>query len=160
MRIRPADPTDASAIWAVIAPAIHRGEVFALPRDMSEAAAIAYWCGPGHHVFVAEADGRVLGTYYVRANQSGGGDHVANAGYATAPEAAGRGVARAMCEDSLVRARALGFTAMQFNFVVSSNSRAVRLWESCGFDIVGRLPGAFRHPALGPIDALVMFRAL
>lgn len=160
MHIRPAAPVDASAIWAVIAPAIRGGQVFALPRDMSEAAAIAYWCGPAHHVFVAEADGRVLGTYYVHANQAGGGDHVANAGYATAPEAAGRGVARAMCEDSLVRARALGFTAMQFNFVVSSNSRAVRLWESCGFDIVGRLPGAFRHPELGPVDALVMFRAL
>lgn len=160
MHIRPAEPADAPAIWAVIAPAIRGGEVFALPRGMSEAAAIAYWCAPGHHVFVAEAEGRAIGTYYIRANQAGGGDHVANAGYATAPEAAGRGVARAMCADSLARARALGFAAMQFNFVVASNVRAVGLWESCGFDTVGRLPGAFRHPALGAVDALVMFRTL
>lgn len=160
MRIRPAEPADASAVWTVIAPAIRGGEVFALPPSMNKAAAIAYWCASDHHVFVAEAGGRLLGTYYIRANQAGGGDHVANAGFATAPDAAGQGIARAMCEDSLIRARALGFAAMQFNFVVASNGRAIGLWESCGFEIVGRLPGAFRHPALGPVDALVMFRTL
>lgn len=160
MPIRPATSEDAAAIWAVIAPAIRAGEVFALPRDMGEAEAIAYWCAPHHHVFVAEEDGQVLGTYYFRANQAGGGAHVANAGYATAPAAAGRGIARAMCEDSLARARSAGFRAMQFNFVIVTNERAVRLWESYGFATVGRLPGAFAHPTLGEVDALVMYRRL
>ena len=160
MQIRASVPGDASAIRAIVVPPIRAGEVFALPRDMSEAEAIAYWRGPDRETFVAEEGGRILGTYYLRANQEGGGAHVANAGYATAADAAGRGVARFMCLDSLERARARGFRAMQFNFVVSSNARAVRLWESCGFEIVGRLPGAFDHPALGEVDALVMFRRL
>jgi len=160
MLIRPAEPADASAIWSIIEPAIRGGEVFALPADMSEADALAYWCGADRWTFVAEEEGRVLGTYYVRANQAGGGDHVANGGYATASAALGKGVARAMCLDSLDQARARGFSAMQFNFVVSSNERAVALWQSLGFETVGRLPRAFRHPALGLVDALVMFRTL
>jgi ribosomal protein S18 acetylase RimI-like enzyme len=102
----------------------------------------------------------VLGTYYIRPNQSGGGRHVCNCGYVTASEAAGRGVARAMCAHSLEHARARGYRAMQFNFVVSTNTRAVALWQAMGFSIVGRLPGAFAHPALGDVDAFVMFQAL
>jgi ribosomal protein S18 acetylase RimI-like enzyme len=160
MLIRPCEPVDAPAVWAILAPAIRGGEVFALPTDMTEADAVAYWCAPDRMAFVAEEEGRVLGTYYIRANQAGPGAHVANGGYATAPEAAGRGIARAMCLDSLEQARARGFRAMQFNLVVSSNDRAVRLWESCGFDIVGRLPGAFDHPQLGEVDAFVMYRRL
>lgn len=160
MLIRPATPDDAPAIWAILEPTIRPGEVFALPRDMSAAAAIAHWCGPDRETFVTEADGRILGTYYIRANQDGGGAHVANGGYATAADAGGRGIARAMCLDSLDQARSRGFRAMQFNFVVATNMRAVRLWESCGFETVGRLPGAFAHPTLGFVDALVMFRPL
>lgn len=160
MLIRPFASADAADIWRILEPAIRAGDVFALPRDMSEADAIAYWCGPGRRAFVADADGAILGTSYIRANQQGGGGHVANAGYATAPAAAGRGIARALCEHSLEEARRLGFRAMQFNFVVSTNVRAVRLWESCGFEIVGRLPGAFDHPMLGEVDALVMSRPL
>lgn len=160
MLIRPCEPVDAPAVWAILEPAIRGGEVFALPTDMAEAEAVAYWCGPDKAAFVAEAGGRVLGTYYIRANQAGPGAHVANGGYATAPEAAGRGIARAMCLDSLDQARSRGFRAMQFNLVVSTNERAVRLWQDCGFEIVGRLPGAFAHPRLGDVDALVMFRRL
>jgi len=158
--IRPARTEDASALWRILEPVIRAGETYALPRDMSEADALAYWTGPDREAFVAHEDGRILGTYYLRANQAGGGAHVANCGYVTASEAGGRGVARLMCLDSLDRARARGFAAMQFNFVLSSNERAVRLWESLGFAIVGRLPGAFRHPRVGEVDALVMFRAL
>jgi ribosomal protein S18 acetylase RimI-like enzyme len=127
---------------------------------MPAADALAYWTGPEKETFVAEADGVVAGTYYIRPNQQGGGAHVANCGYMTAPEASGRGVARAMCEHSLQYARARGFKAMQFNFVVSSNQRAVRLWQDFGFSTAGRLPGAFHHPRLGYVDALVMFLAL
>ena len=110
--------------------------------------------------FVAEADGRVVGTYFLRSNQLGGGDHVANAAYATDPSQRGRGIARRMAEHSLEAAQARGFLAMQFNFVVSSNDSAVHLWQSLGFEVVGRLPGAFRHPRLGVVDALVMSRRL
>ena len=109
---------------------------------------------------MAEDGGQVLGTYYLRANFAGGAAHVANCGYMTARAAQGRGVARAMCEHSLDRARARGFRAMQFNCVVSTNTRAAALWEGLGFAIVGRLPGAFAHPTKGEVDALVMYRRL
>ncbi|MEH3103172.1 MAG: GNAT family N-acetyltransferase [Sphingomonas phyllosphaerae] len=160
MLIRPASPDDAAAIAALILPEIAAGETYALPRDMDAAAAVAYWCGPDRQTFALEDEGRLLGSYFLRANQAGGGDHVANAGYMVDPSARGRGIARAMATDSFDRARAAGFTAMQFNFVVASNTRAVTLWQALGLVIVGRLPGAFRHPTLGIVDALVMFRAL
>lgn len=158
MLIRPANPVDSTAIWAILEPVIRAGETWALPRDMNEEAALAYWTAPDREAFVAEEDGRILGTYFLRANQLGGGGHVANTGYMTAAEATGRGVGRSMCLDSLDRARAHGFAAMQFNFVVSSNEGAVRLWHRLGFETVGRLPGAFRHPRLGDVDVLVMYQ--
>ena len=158
--IRPASSDDAAAIWAIIEPVIRAGETYTLDRDMSENDALAYWFGADKETFVAEEDGVVLGTYYLRANQAGGGNHVCNAGYMTGAAATGRGVARAMCLQSLDHARARGFRAMQFNFVVSSNVRAVGLWQSLGFEVVGRLPGAFDHPAEGFVDALVMVRTL
>jgi ribosomal protein S18 acetylase RimI-like enzyme len=160
MLIRQACLEDDEAIWRVVEPTIRAGETLMLPRDMSEAEAIRYWRAPEHEVFVTEQNGEILGTYYLRANQRGGGAHVANCGYATAPSASGRGVARAMCAHSLERARVRGFRAMQFNCVVSTNERAVRLWQSFGFEIVGRLPEAFLHPEIGYVDALVLFRKL
>ena len=160
MRIRTAEESDGQVIWSIIGPTIRAGETYALARDMSEAEALACWMEPGREVFVAEEDGRVLGTYYMRANQAGGGDHVANCGYMTAVAATGRGVARRMCEHSLEHARARGYRAIQFNFVVSTNDRAIRLWQGLGFREVGRLPLAFRHPVHGYVDALVMFQAL
>ncbi|WP_309089419.1 N-acetyltransferase [Phenylobacterium sp.] len=160
MPIRTAEPKDHDAVWAILEPVIRAGETYTLDPGLSREAALAYWFSPGHRVFVAEEDGQVLGTYYMRANQAGGGSHVANCGYMTAGAAQGRGLARAMCEHSLQAAREAGFRAMQFNFVVSTNERAVRLWKSLGFEEVGRLPEAFRHPQLGYVDALVMFRRL
>lgn len=159
MHIRPATPADTDAIWAIIGPVIAAGETYALDPAMPRAAALTYWLGADRETFVAEdADGVILGTYYLRANQAGGGDHVANCGYMTLASASGKGVARAMAEHSFARAQERGFRAMQFNFVVSSNARAVALWESLGFVIVGRLVEAFRHPTLGFVDALVMMR--
>jgi L-amino acid N-acyltransferase YncA len=160
MLIRPARPEDCHAIWAILEPTIRAGETYALPRDMSEADALAYWAGSDRETFVAEEDGAVIGTYYLRANQRGGGGHVANCGYMTSSHARGRGVARAMCEHSLHYARERGFRAMQFNLVISTNEVAIGLWQSLGFAIAGRLPQAFRHPCFGYVDALVMFRAL
>jgi L-amino acid N-acyltransferase YncA len=160
MVVRSATTDDHDAIWAILEPVIRAGETYTLPRDMSSQDALAYWASPGHSVFVAEEQRKIVGTYFLHANQRGGGAHVANCGYVTAPWAAGRGVARAMCAHSLDHARALGFKAMQFNFVVSTNERAICLWQSFGFETVGRLPGAFQHPTLGFVDALVMYRSL
>jgi L-amino acid N-acyltransferase YncA len=157
---RIATPSDANAIWAILEPMIRAGETYTLPRDMTRDAALAWWFAPAHEVFVAEENGELVGTYFLRANQQGGGAHVANCGYVTAPMASGRGVARAMCAHSLERARTRGFRAMQYNFVVSTNERAVRLWQSFGFETVGRLPAAFEHPTAGFVDALVMHRVL
>ena len=160
MLIRPAFREDAAAIWTILEPVIRAGETYALDRDMSEEAALAYWLGPDKATYVAEVGGDILGTYYLRANQAGGGSHVCNCGYMTSPAATDRGIARRMCLHSLEQARERGFRAMQFNFVVGTNERAVRLWESLGFAIVGRLPDAFEQPSLGFVDALVMYRAL
>src|SRR5215813_7812992 len=161
MRIRAAETRDADGEWAILEQIIRAGETFALPRDMGSEAALAYWHGPGHEVFVAEdPDGRVVGTYFLQANQQGPGSHVSNCGYATAPWATGRGIARAMCAHSLERARQRGFRSMQFNIVVSTNVRAVRLWEDMGFQTLCRVPGAFQHPTEGDVDTLVMFRHL
>jgi ribosomal protein S18 acetylase RimI-like enzyme len=160
MLIREATASDSDAIWKILEPVIRGGDTYTLPPDMTREDALAYWNSPGHEVFVAEENGEILGTYYLRANQKGGGAHVANCGYITAPWARGRGIARTMCQNSLEHAKTRGFRAMQFNFVVSSNERAMRLWQSLGFEIVGRLPGAFIHPTLGVVDALVMYRHL
>lgn len=160
LTIRPARPSDNDAIWAILEPTFRAGETYPIPRDVSRDHALAYWHTLGHAVFVAEQDGTIVGTYYLRANNKSGGAHVANCGYVVAPETRGRGVARAMCAHSLEEARSRGFTAMQFNFVIASNERAVKLWQSCGFAIVGTLPGAFVHPTRGAVDAYVMYKIL
>lgn len=160
MNVRAALPDDADVIWRILEPTIRAGETYPLPRDMGERDALAYWFGAGHSVFVAEDAGSIVGTYYLRANTTGAGAHVANCGYMTARDCFGRGVARAMCAHSLEEARRRGFRAMQFNLVISTNERAVRLWQAMGFAIVGRLPGAFLHPTHGYVDALVLFQTL
>jgi ribosomal protein S18 acetylase RimI-like enzyme len=139
---------------------IRCGQSYTLPHNMSRNQALEFWFAPGHETFVFEESDVVHGTYFLRANQDGGGSHVANCGYVTAEAAQGRGIARAMCLHSLQRAKERGFRAMQFNFVVSTNERAVKLWLSLGFEIVGRLPGSFRHPENGFVDALVMYKRL
>lgn len=158
--IRPATDADWPAILAIVKPVLAAGETYAIDRDLDDAGVRAYWMMPVHEVFVAEIDGRISGTYYLMHNQRGGGAHVANCGYMTDPAARGKGVARAMCEHSLARARERGFRAMQFNHVVSTNSGAVALWQSLGFAIVGTLPLAFDHPVHGYVDSYVMFRQL
>ena len=160
MIIRKATASDAEAVSSVILPTIREGATYALDPEMSEADALAYWLGPDRETFVAEEAGVVLGTYYLRANQAGGGRHVSNCGYMVSASATGRGIAQRMCEHSMELARSQGYRAMQFNFVVSTNERAVRLWQSLGFQIVGRLPLAFHHPTAGYVDALVMYRNL
>ena len=160
VNIREAAAADWPEIWHVLEPTIRAGETYALPQTWHEHEARTYWFQSGNEVFVAVAAGKLVGTYYLRTNALGGGGHVANCGYLTAEEARGQGVARAMCLHSLAHAKVRGFAAMQFNFVVSSNAPAVKLWTDLGFKEVGCLPQAFRHPRLGPVDALLMHRFL
>ena len=160
MLIRKAEIADARAIAAIILPTIREGATYSLDPDLSEADALAYWMGTDKETFVAEDEGEVVGTYYMRPNQGGGGRHVCNCGYMTSAAAVGRGVASRMCEHSLSHARERKYRAMQFNFVVSTNEGAIRLWQRMGFEIVGRLPDAFQHPSRGFVDALVLFQTL
>jgi ribosomal protein S18 acetylase RimI-like enzyme len=158
--VRPAKPEDHAAIWSILKPIFRAGDTYTIAPDISRTEAIAYWMGASHGCFVAEAGGQVLGTYYLKQNQAGGGSHVCNCGYATHPQAQGRGIARAMLTHSLGEARRQGFRAMQYNFVVETNTRAIETWERAGFAVVGRLPGAFNHPTKGFTDALVMYKDL
>jgi len=160
LHIRRATAEDFAKIWPTLQAIAASGEVFAWPADVSFELARHLWMELPQISCVAERDGLILGSYYVKPNQMGGGDHVCNAGYAVAEAARGQGVAAALCEHSQQQARDLGFTAMQFNFVVSSNESAVHLWTRLGFETVGRLPQAFAHPRLGLVDALVMFKRL
>jgi ribosomal protein S18 acetylase RimI-like enzyme len=158
--IHPATEADRDAIWAILEPMLRAGETYPQARDISREEALGFWFSPEKEVFVWKEDGATLGTYFLKANQVGAGAHVANCGYVTSVKAEGRGIARAMCLHSLERAKERGFRAMQFNFVVSSNTRAVKLWSSLGFETVGRLPQVFEHPTLGFVDALVMYRKI
>ena len=147
-------------VWPIFHAVVSAGETYAYPVDITFEQARSLWTTAPSRCFVAELDATVLGCYMIKPNQAGPGNHVANAGYMTAPQARGRGVASALCEHSLAIARTAGFLAMQFNCVVSSNEVAVRLWERHGFRIVGTLPKVFRHTRLGLVDAYVMHRFL
>jgi ribosomal protein S18 acetylase RimI-like enzyme len=160
LTVRQAEARDRDGIWAILEPTIRAGDTYTLPRDMSRDDALSYWLAEGHEVFVAQDENAIVGTYFLQGNQRGGGAHVANCGYTTAPAARGRGVASAMCAHSLERARQREFKAMQFNFVASTNEGAVQLWQKFGFRIVGLLPKAFLHPEAGYVDAYVMYRDL
>lgn len=155
--IRPATAADHSAIWAILEPVYRAGETYCIPRDITRQAALDDWFGNGFSVFVAEKDGQILGTSHIGPNRPAGGAHVFNAGFATAPQARGKGIARALVQHAKDWSRANGARAMQFNFVVATNEDAVHLWQKAGFSVAGRLPGAFDHPEHGYVDALVMY---
>jgi L-amino acid N-acyltransferase YncA len=160
LNIRPATNEDRDVIWNIFHEVVVAGDAYAFDPGMSREEAFAYWFGADTHTYIAESDRRVVGTYILRANQAGPGAHVANAAYMVAKDARGFRVGRKMAEHSLSEARRLGFRAMQFNFVVSTNASAIHLWQQLGFKIVGTLPGAFRHPRAGYVDVYVMFRSL
>ena len=157
LEIRRAAKTDADIIWTIIEPVIRAGETYALDQDMTKQEALSYWMSPDKWTFVAESEGEVLGTYYLKTNQAGGGSHVCNCGYITSERARGKGIARHMCEHSKLKAHEFNFKAMQYNCVLSTNEGAVRLWKRLGFDIVGTIPKVFDHPKKGLVDAFVMY---
>jgi ribosomal protein S18 acetylase RimI-like enzyme len=167
MKIRAATEADRDAIWQIFNEVIVSGETYPINPDFGRNDALAYWFQPGAHAYVCERLGsggaqeiQIVGAYTVHPNQSGGGAHVANAAFIVAKEARGRGIGRALGKHCLNQARRLGFRAMQFNFVISTNEPAMKLWQDLGMKIVGTLPGAFRHPEKGYVDVYVMFRSL
>ena len=160
LNIRRATKDDCDEIWEIFHAVVATGDTYTFDPQISREDALAYWLHPDAHTYVAEHDRNIVGTYILKANQSGGGAHVANAAFMVAANARGLGVGRAMAEHCLSEARRFGFRAMQFNFVVSTNESALRLWRDLGFRIVGTLPGAFRHPTRGYVDVYVMYRSL
>ena len=154
-----AKDSDRDAIWKIFQEVVAVGDTYPFGANISREDAFAYWFQSGAHTYVAEQDRHLLGSYMLRANWSGPGSHVANAAFMVAEDARGQGVGRAMGEHCLSEARRLGFRAMQFNFVVSTNESAVKLWQKLGMKIVGTLPGAFRHPEKGDVDVYVMFQS-
>ena len=147
-------------IWDILRETISAGDTYALDPSISREDALDYWFACGNRTYVALQDRQVVGTYILRPNQAGSGAHVANAAFMVTASARGQGIGHAMAEHCLAEARRLGFHAMQFNFVVSTNKSAIRLWKQLGFEIVGTLPRAFRHPSEGYVDVYVMFRSL
>ena len=160
LKIRHASNSDHDAIWHIFHQVVAPGDTYAIDPNISRDDAFAYWFRDDTRTYVAELDGRIAGTYTLRPNRAGGGGHVSNASFMVDPDARDKGIGRAMAEHCLDEARRLGYRSMQFNFVVSTNERAMRLWQALGFKTVGILPGAFRHPEKGFVDALVMFRDL
>jgi L-amino acid N-acyltransferase YncA len=183
MKIRPATEADRDMIWNIFRPIVAAADTYALDPNMSRQNAFAYWFAPGTRTYVVEVDAKfrgesvpfpaastvspiadaspvIVGTYILRPNQAGGGSHVANAAFMVSASASGQGIGRAMAEHCLSEARRLGFRAMQFNFVISTNTPAIRLWQGLGFNIVGTSPSAFRHPQKGYVDVYIMYRSL
>ncbi|MCO4846553.1 MAG: GNAT family N-acetyltransferase [Yoonia sp.] len=160
MQIRTATRSDADAVWTLLEPVFRAGDTYAVDPDISREAALSYWMDQPAACYVAVDAGQIIGTYYIKTNQRGGGAHVCNCGYVVGVDAQGQGVAAQMCAASQTQARAQGYRAMQFNFVLTSNVGAIRLWHKLGFETVGTLPKAFDHPALGMVDAQVMYKWL
>jgi len=160
LNIRQATEVDGDAMWNIFHAVIIPGDTYAFDPQMSREEALAGWFAADTHTYIAEKDQHVVGTYILRPNQSGGGSHVANAAFMVAPKARGLGVGKQMGEHCLSEARRLSFRAMQFNFVVSTNEAAIRLWKQLGFKIVGTLPAAFWHPERGYVDVYIMFLSL
>ena len=160
MKIRNTTEADQEDLWQMLKPVFRAGDTYAIDPAIDRGDALAYWTGADAGSFVIEVDGRLLGTYYIKTNAQGGGAHVCNCGFITAPNSGGQGIARKMLEDALTRAKAVGYKAMQFNFVLANNVRAIDIWHRAGFETLGHLPHAFDHPKDGMIDALVMFKTL
>jgi ribosomal protein S18 acetylase RimI-like enzyme len=149
---------DEEALWGILEPMVRKGGTYVFSLDKSKESLMGYWMGADKTTFVVERDGELVGTFYLKANQEGLGDHICNAGFVVAPEAEGQGLGRWMGELAQVEAKSSGFMAMQFNFVIKSNQRAVQLWKSLGFKVIGEIPEAYRHPDLGLVPALIFYK--
>ncbi len=160
IKITPATSADEERIWALLQPVFSAGDTYAVDPLIDREAAIAYWMEADKTAFILRVEGQAAGTYYIRPNQPGGGAHICNCGFITAPSARGKGVARRMLDHALIEAKQQGYRAMQFNFVLASNQRALAIWQRNGFATIGRIPQAFLHPKQGYVDALILHRSL
>ena len=160
IKITPATSADEERIWALLQPVFSAGDTYAVDPLIDREAAIAYWMEADKTAFILSVEGQAVGTYYIRPNQPGGGAHICNCGFITAPSARGKGVARRMLDHALIEAKQQGYRAMQFNFVLASNQRALAIWQRNGFATIGRIPQAFLHPKQGYVDALILHRSL
>lgn len=160
MIIRKAVLEDYDAVWEIFSKVIETGDTYVFDPSTPKKDLEKHWFAPYMHTYVAEENGVIYGTYILKPNQIDLGSHIANAGYMVSPNAQGRGVGRQLCEHSIDLATQLKFRAIQFNIVVSTNKRAVALWQKNGFDIIGTTPGGFRHSQLGFVDTYIMYKRL
>lgn len=160
MTIRPATTQDHEVIWEILKAVVATGDTYVFNPDSSQDKMMAFWCDPDAHVYIAEDGSRIVGTYRIKANQPDRGSHIANGAYMVSPQAKGQGIGRSMGIHSLEQARQLGYHAVQFNFVIKTNTAAVNLWKSLGFEIVGEIPLAFKHQTLGYVNVYIMYKSL
>ena len=160
MTIRLANQTDHEAVWHIISNVISTGDTYVFAPDSTKEKMLNYWFAVDKKTFVAEENGEILGTFYLKENQMDLGSHIVNAGYMVSENARGKGLGKTMAEFSLEEARRLGFHAMQFNLVVKTNEKAVKLWLKMGFSIIGEIPEAYKHSALGFVNAYIMYQKL
>jgi GNAT superfamily N-acetyltransferase len=158
--VRVATKKDEEALWKILEPVIRKGGTYVFSLDKSKESLMGYWLGADKTTFAVERGGALVGTFYLKANQEGLGDHICNAGFVVTPEAEGQGVGRWMGEFAQAEAKSRGFLAMQFNFVIQTNQPAVHLWKSLGFSVLGEIPEAYRHPQLGLVPALIFYKKL
>ena len=160
MTIRLSNPTDQEAVWHIISNVIATGDTYIFAPDSTKEKMLNYWFAADKKTFVAEEDGEILGTFYLKENQMDLGSHIVNAGYMVSENARGKGLGKAMAEFSLEEARRLGFRGMQFNLVVKTNEKAVKLWLKMGFTIIGEIPEAYKHSEWGYVNAYIMYQKL
>jgi L-amino acid N-acyltransferase YncA len=160
MTIRNANQDDHEAVWQIIHEVIATGNTYVFAPDSSKEKMLNYWFSEDKYTYVAEDDGKILGTFYLKTNQMDLGSHIVNAGYMVSSEARGKGLGQAMAEFSMEEARRLGYRGMQFNLVVKTNENAVKLWLKLGFEIIGEIPEAYEHSQLGYVNAYIMYQKL
>lgn len=160
IQIRKARPKDQDSIWQIIQEVIAGGDTYVFDPNSNRDVLLDYWCGVDKHTYVAEIENVIVGTFLITDNFPDLGSHVANAAYMTLPSAMGKGIGRAMGNFSLKEAKNLGYRAMQFNIVVKNNKRAIALWQSLGFEIIGEVPEAFHYRMETYVDACIMWKRL
>ncbi|MCU0400049.1 MAG: GNAT family N-acetyltransferase [Algoriphagus sp.] len=160
LSIRKADSQDQDTLWEIICPIIRTGGTYVFDPNSGKEKMLDYWLSNDKITYVAEIEGAIWGTFYLKANQPDLGNHVCNAGFMVSENVSGKGIGKAMGKFAMLEAKKLGFEAMQFNFVIKSNDKAVVLWKSLGFEVIGEIPEAYRHPQLGLVPALIMYQKL
>lgn len=160
MKLNEITKEDFKAFWPVFKDVVMAQETYAIDPEISFEAAYNLWCVFPHKAFVIKDNDVILGSYYIKANSAGPSAHIANCGYMVSPESRGKGVARKLCLHSQEIALTLGYTAMQFNAVVATNTIAIELWQKLGYDIIGTIPKAYNHRKLGFVDSFIMYKQL